>query len=91
VTAEKAAMLVELNRHARTNLTAGWAGSPDPSNPSNIRRVCSCGQVIGQLPYPTAKPGRTVHFRLGGEEFDLPHREHIAEVLAAPATKDGAQ
>lgn len=79
---DKDQMLAVLDLHARTNLTARWAGSPDSTNPANIRRVCSCGQVIGQLPYPSAKPGQSVNFRLGGEDFDQPHREHIAEVLS---------
>lgn len=81
-TTERAQMVAVLDLHARTNLTAGWEGSPDPASPRNIRRVCSRGQVIGQLPYPAAKPGRTVRFRLGGDDFDQPHREHIAEVLS---------
>lgn len=73
----------ELERHKGVNLTAGWKGSPDPQDSRNIRRVCSCGAVIDQLPYPQSKPGKPVTFRLGGDPFDTPHRAHIAEALAA--------
>lgn len=66
-----------LDQHKGVNLTAGWEGSPDSKNPRNIRRVCSCGALIGSLPYP-----QRGYFRLGGDPFDEPHREHIAEVLA---------
>lgn len=77
VTLDQGRMLTELDRHATVNITAAWKGSPNPRDPRNIRRVCQCGAVIGQLPYP--KSGQ---FRLAGDPFDRPHREHIAEVLA---------
>lgn len=75
-------VLALLERHSTTNLTARWEGSPDPQSHRNIRRVCRCGEVIGQDPYPVPKPGRTVRFSLGGNPFDASHREHLAQVLA---------
>lgn len=60
-----------LDEHASVNSTAGWAGSPNPADWRNIRRVCKCGEVIG---WPKGY-GR-------GRPFDPPHRAHIAEVLA---------
>ena len=70
-------LLAFLDAHRGVNLTAGWEGSPDSKDPRNIRRVCSCGALIGSLPYP-----QRGYFRLGGDPFDEPHREHVAEALA---------
>jgi hypothetical protein len=73
-----AAIEQALTEHRGVSVSAKWPGSPDPGNPRNIRRVCACGEVIGQLPYPTEGT-----FRLGGEPFDEPHRTHVAAAIAA--------
>lgn len=84
----EAALVEVLTKHSGVNLTVAWEGSPNHKDPRNIRRVCSCGEVIGRLPYPMAKPGRTGTFRLAGDPFDEPHRAHVAREIES-ALREG--
>ena len=70
-------MDIIFKEHGRVNSSAGWNGSPNPSDPRNIRRVCQCNEVIdwhdrsiSRYPQP-----------MSGYPFDVPHQAHIREIL----------
>lgn len=80
VPAVREAVAAALGEHNGVNLTAGWEGSPDSTNPRNIRRVCKCGAVIGWHDRSRQRSGHS--YPISGYPFDEPHRAHVAEVIA---------
>lgn len=67
------ALAAVLAEHAGYRVTAGWTGSPDPANPRNIAKACSCGHRVSEWPW--------LHDDTAGQS--AAHRTHVVDALLA--------